>query len=180
MNITPDENNNIQADDKPPQQQSIRWEKWTAIGTVLMAICALTTSLWQSYAQRQHNELSVRPFLQFESNWDKKPDGKFSWNVVINNNGMGPANVVSSLLLVDNKPVESTSQLMPALGFLQDCFGSGHIHRFYKTGDRQLVVHGENAGCELTSAELQQLNRVRIQLVYESLYGETFVASQTL
>lgn len=160
--------------------KTIHWEKWTAIGTVLMALCALTTSLWQSYAQRQHNELSVRPFLQFESNWDKNPDGKISWSIYINNNGMGPANVVSSQLLVDNRPVDSTHQLMPALGFAQECFGSGQIHRFYKTGDRQLVLHGENDGCQLSQAELKQLDRVRIQLVYESLYGETFVVSQTL
>lgn len=178
MNNMPD--NNHQTEPATTAVKTIQWEKWTAIGTVLMALCALITSLWQSYALRQHNELSVRPFLQFESNWDKRPDGKISWNIYINNNGMGPANVVSSQLLVDNKPVEGTNQLMPALGFVQDCFGSGQIHRFYKTGDRQLVLHGENDGCQLTAAELQQLGRIRIQLVYESLYGETFVVSKTL
>ena len=36
----------------------IHWEKWTAVGTVIMALCALVTSVWQGYTLQQHNKLS--------------------------------------------------------------------------------------------------------------------------
>ncbi len=157
----------------------IHWEKWTAVGTVIMALCALVTSVWQGYTLQQHNKLSLRPYLEFEANIDRRPDGKIAFGLFINNNGLGPAEVTDVVYQVAQQQPASTFEIWQALGVntAANCFGSGNVARFYKVGDRQMVIRATDRECALTEAEYDLMKKsFRIKIRYKSLYGEEFTA----
>lgn len=159
------------------QHNKIHWEKWTAVATVVMAICALVTSLWQGYTMQQHNKLSLRPYLEFELNTDQVDAEHTGVSLFLNNNGLGPAEVTSLQIRLRDKELTNTDQIWLALGVdvNKGCFGSGHVQRFYKVDDRQMVMRATDGACVLTKKQLNELlDNIAITLEYRSLYGETF------
>lgn len=157
----------------------IHWEKWTAVATVVMAVCALVTSLWQGYTMQQHNKLSLRPYLEFEVNTDPVDVERTRLEVYVNNNGLGPAEVTSMDIRLQDKVLTSAHQIWPAMGtdIKKGCFGAGNVQRFYKVDDKQMVIRADDT-CALTKAQLDTLlNSLSITLEYRSLYGETFTAT---
>lgn len=164
----------------PVTTRKIHWEKWTAISTVLMALCALATSVWQGYSFQQHNKLSLRPYLEFEANTDPTADGHIAFVMYINNNGLGPAEVTAVQIGIAGQQYHSAHDIWPALGLdmAQKCFGAGNVKRFYKVGDRQMVIRAADGICTLTDDQLKHLlTSLQIELRYKSLYGEEFVAT---
>jgi hypothetical protein len=158
-------------------KRDIHWSKWTAIGTMTMAICALGTSLWQGYTLQQHNKLSVRPYLEFEANFQRYDQGKISFEIQLNNNGLGPADVTDAVFFVDGKLLNSSHQVWTSVGVNVnlDCLGAGNIARFYKVDDKQMVISTLTPECRLSQTEYDKLiNSLRIELTYQSLYGEIF------
>ena len=157
----------------PPSRTVRLRDKVTAIRvrTLIIAVCALGTSLWQGYTISRHNKLMVQPYLQLELNADM--DG--TWSGFINNNGLGPAKVTHVDYFVDGKPVSGLTAMLSVLGERAECYGTGGIERFYRVNDRQQVLRTVNAGCGKTSSELNKLlSRIHISMQYESLYGEQF------
>lgn len=158
----------------------ISWEKWTAISTILMALCALGTSFWQGYTLKQHNKLSVRPMLQFEANFQRNSDNKIFYEVLVNNNGLGPAEVIEAKFILNGHIYDTAHQLWPALGFELDpnCLGAGNVKRFYKVADQQMVIRTLDKSCLLSDEQYQKLDQqLQIRLVYRSLYEEEFTVS---
>ena len=86
-----------------PFKKAVNWEKITALCSMLVALCALLISIWQGYSMQQHNQLSLRPYLETELN--TKLDGR--WELFINNNGLGPAHVNNVQYFVDGKSYEN-------------------------------------------------------------------------
>jgi hypothetical protein len=167
-------------DQSPQPDKTIHWEKWTAVSTVVMALCALVTSVWQGYSFQQHNKLSLRPYLEFEANMDPAADGRTAFVLLVNNNGLGPAEVTQVDFAVAGQQPPTAHGIWPALGIdtARMCFGAGNVARFYKVGDRQMVIRAADEPCTLTQAEFDQLLKtLKITLHYKSLYGEEFVAS---
>lgn len=161
------------------ESNDIHWSKWTAIGTTLIAICALGTSFWQGYTLQQHNKLSVRPYLEFEANFQRNADGLINFDLYVNNNGLGPAQVTQVKFYADGKILNSAHQIWPALQiFKQDeCLGAGNVGRFYKIADRQMVIKTTAKACRLNQQEYEKLMAsLRLELTYQSLYGESFQA----
>ncbi len=161
-------------------KKTIHWEKWTAISTVVMALCALITSVWQGYSFQQLNKLSLRPYLEFEANMDPAAEGRTAFVLLVNNNGLGPAEVTQVDFEVADQRPHSAHGIWPALGIdnFKLCFGAGNVARFYKVGDRQMVIRAADESCTLTPAQFDKLLKtLKITLHYKSLYGEEFVAS---
>lgn len=168
-------------DNEVSEIKTIRWEKWTALGTIVMALCALLSSLWQGYSLQQHNKLSLRPYLQLEVNADRLYDSDlYVVSIYVNNNGLGPADVTSATFVLDDQILANTAAIWTAMGLDSDLncqFGFGNLQRFYKVGDRQLVLSATSEGCQLTKTQLEFLRRkLKIKLSYRSLYGEEFIA----
>lgn len=146
---------------------------------MLVAVCALATSLWQGYSMQQHNKLSLRPYLEFEVNIDPVDATHSRLSAYVNNNGLGPAEVTSMHIRLRDQVLTNTHQIWPSMGLDIDkgCFGAGHVQRFYKVADKQMVIHADDA-CVLTKAQLDALlNNLSIKLEYRSLYGETFTTT---
>lgn len=165
------------------KNRDIHWSKWTAIGTMAMAICALGTSLWQGYTLQQHNKLSMRPYLEFEANLQRYEQGKISFEIRLNNNGLGPADVTQAVFYVNDKVLSSSHQVWPAIGVSANpnCLGAGNVARFYKVDDKQMVISTTTPECRLSQEEYDKLmNSLRIELTYRSLYGEVFQTAWNL
>jgi len=161
------------------QHNNTYWGKWTAVGTMLVAVCALATSLWQGYSMQQHNKLSLRPYLEFEVNRKQIGTDNFGLEVSVNNNGLGPAEVTSLQIRLRDQELSNTEQIWSAMGLdiNKGCFGYGTVQRFYKVGDKQMVIRAAGA-CVLTKAQLDALlNNLSMTLEYRSLYSETFTAA---
>ncbi|RLV61700.1 hypothetical protein D5018_00860 [Parashewanella curva] len=159
-------------------ERVIHWEKWTALGTVLMAVCAIVTSLWQGHLLKRHNELSIYPHLALEVNTDPLPKGRMALSMYINNQGLGPANVTHVDILWGEKKLNHTADIWKQIkskNFNKDCRrGSGDINRFYKVEDRQMVI--KTVDCPLSAEQMWELmDNIRFKVTYESLYGEAFV-----
>lgn len=149
----------------------IHWEKHTALCSMLVALCALATSIWQGSSMQEHNRLSLRPYLETEIN--SKDDG--SWELFINNNGMGPAQVKGLQYFVDGTSYASREDFLLALGEDPDCYIRGNIGRFYKVADRQMVYSTFRKACFKTESErVAMFSRMKIVIDYQSLYGESY------
>ncbi len=160
--------------------KTIHWEKWTAISTVVMALCALITSIWQGYSFQQHNKLSLRPYLEFEANMDPAAEGRTAFVLLVNNNGLGPAEVTDVNFEVGDQKPQTAHGIWPALGIdtSKKCFGAGNVARFYKVGDQQMVIRAVDETCTLTPAQFDLLLKtLKITVHYKSLYGEAFLAA---
>ncbi len=158
------------------EKRSIHWEKWTAVGTVVMAVCALLTSLWQGYTLQQHNKLSLRPYLEFEANFQRMPDKRISFELLVNKNGIGPAKVTQMKIWLGGEELSSTHHIWPTLKVAAptDCLGAGNVARFYKVDDQQMVIRADDK-CLLTDAEYEKLQQqLWIELTYQSLYGDSY------
>ena len=66
---------------------SSSFERWEARAAIVIAICAMLTSVWQGYEIRKHNRLSTKPIIIYE--WEAKEGQKSG--IYIQNNGLGPA-----------------------------------------------------------------------------------------
>lgn len=152
-------------------KKPINWEKYTALSSMLVAVCALVISIWQSYSIQQHNKLSLRPYLEAEFNTSKGG----GWELYINNQGLGPAQVTDVKYIADGTIYRDRDAFLIALGEEPDCYVRGNIGRFYKVSDRQIVFSPFDSSCHKTEAELMALlSRMQIILDYQSLYGETY------
>ena len=71
-----------------------------AMSAVLVALCALVTTLWQAHVARAHNRLSVRPHLAWNINRVRANRG-CELVFTLENCGVGPAIVVDRFFSVD-------------------------------------------------------------------------------
>jgi hypothetical protein len=164
-NSTPD------LDAAPKPRSSHRWATISAIRarTMIIAVCALGTSLWQGYTIQKHNRLMVQPILDEEVN----TDANGGWDSYVLNSGLGPAKVLRADYRVDGKAVESLGDALKALGEPADCYGTGSLVHFYRVNQRQQVLRTLDKRCAKTPAQLSQLlARLQLTLHYESLYGD--------
>ena len=155
----------------------IHWDKWVALATILIALCALGSSFWQGYTLQQHNKLSIRPFLEFEANIQPDTSGKFGFELMLNNNGLGPADIVSTEFLVNGQQLTSAHNIWSTLqiSLPSHCLGAGNVTRFYKVNDRQMVIRAMAEDCLLSAEDYGRLLKsLKIKLTYQSLYGEVF------
>lgn len=136
-----------------------------------MAVLALAISIWQSYSIQQHNKLSLRPYLETEFNSAKNG----SWDLYINNHGMGPAQTVDLQYIVDGKRFTNRDAFLVALGEDPNCYGRGNIGRFYRVNDRQMVFMTLDQNCFKSEEQIEAMfKRAKIVLDYQSLYGENY------
>lgn len=133
-----------------PTKKTINWEKYTALSSMLIAVCALVISIWQSYSIQQHNKLSLRPYLEVELNLGEEG----SWDLYIHNQGMGPAQVTAVQYIVDGELYPNREEFLKALGEQPECYTRGNISRFYKVSDQQIVFRSLNKACFKTESEL--------------------------
>src|SRR5450830_778804 len=67
----------------------------------VIALCAFVATFWQAYISRKHNKLSVKPYL---TGWYTSSNEYNQLKII--NNGMGPAQINSFNIYVDDKKIQ--------------------------------------------------------------------------
>jgi hypothetical protein len=146
----------------------------------VIALCALVATFWQAYISRNHNKLSVKPYL---TTWTETSlDGYVI--VKITNNGVGPAHIKSFKIFADNQRmigeslephIKCLTLIFPEYQF--DWYGSylGVDYMMPSTEQKDLIAIKFTGDKVPTRSEVDhRAKRVRIEIEYESIYKEKF------
>jgi hypothetical protein len=160
--------------------ENISADNFIAICAGVVALCALGVSLWQGWTMRQHNKLSVKPFLSFRISVSKSKD---EMGVRIYNSGLGPAIIKQLIVYVDKKPYT-----IKGYEDWKTAGGAAKIFdrtiRFSTFAEKEAVRAGESLpiisypkeGWTEKGLECfpDALSRIRIKIIYASAYKEIF------
>jgi hypothetical protein len=176
-----------------------------AIGTIFIAISSLWVSL-RSLAfaakQREHNELSIRPYLEFTRTRPTKGE-KESHGIYLRNFGTGPAKLIEYKFKIDGTEYSNSEEFIVALknliirdicaaGFSGSIFNNPWIGRYFvpalfpNQSERILWIY--NDWVEGTSTDEQNiqelieafhcsLDRIQIDVSYITPHNKKLTAS---
>jgi hypothetical protein len=147
----------------------------TAICGVVIAVASLGVSAYVAGATRRHNRLSVRPLLGLGISF---PVGAAA-GLGLTNSGLGPARIISSRLTVDgaqfgefNKPnVDRLREHLAVRPHAATLGGQPFLDADY----RQFLLSVDPYD-PAEHAEFRRLieERLRLEIRYESIYGQRF------
>jgi hypothetical protein len=150
--------------------------------SVVISICALLLTMYQAWATRKHNRLSVQPRLttHLRIERDAAEEGITRVIATLSNSGLGPAIIKSFEMLVNDKPYFINEQSEIESLVVRNI--TGHIvelrtgffrkhHTFSKDATTELLnLKIKNA----TESNLEEIELFNIRVTYESAYGESF------
>lgn len=154
-----------------------------AVCSVVIAVGSLGVSAYVAWATREHNRLSVRPFLRLSTAFvSGTPAG-----LILINSGLGPARIISSQLWFGDEEIGAFNQ--PIVDEFRKRLLHDHVldsrphaatlggHPFLATDHQQflLSVDRYNKGVDGKFAQLIE-GQLRLEIQYESIYGERFTA----
>jgi hypothetical protein len=148
-------------------------ETWIAIGSLLIALCALVHSLYDSHLNRHHQRLSAKPHINIGFYYNEEGAG---W--ILGNWGIGPAIIEWFEVKVDGIPKSDWLEVGGALNFKNSpdfqftVPRSGTMIRPDVT-DRIFWIPPGSLNEEL----LKNRERVSITACYSSLYQEFWLES---
>ncbi len=157
------------------------WSWLSSNAVNVIALCALGTTFWQAYVSRQHNKLSVKPYL---TTWTHlQNDGASNiFTVDILNNGVGPALIKSFQIYVDGQEVKGKDDelVKKAFKILFPTYQSepdyAYMSKGYMMPPREkchLVKAVFSTPIEVVEKEVEHAKeRVRVVVKYESIYQE--------
>ena len=143
----------------------------------IIATCALGLTFFQAYIQRRHNVLSVKPHLSDFVN-SNRDSNSARLQVVISNNGVGPAFIDDFQAYLDGKECEPEQAVQSMLGKVSvpkqfSTLGKGYA---MKPGEEKTVL-SVIFPCK-TDADLKEmesrLNRLDLKIEYTCAYGKKF------
>ena len=86
-----------------------------SVGSLFVAVCALVFTAWQLSVQRRHNKISVRPHL-FVFTQRSQNNDVYTLQILLINNGLGPAFIDSFQLFHRGREVQPKVVLSEVLG----------------------------------------------------------------
>jgi hypothetical protein len=150
----------------------------------IIAVCALGLAVYQAFATRRHNRLSVRPRLTMRSSRISGPEARFTYTIV--NNGLGPAIIDSCTVTFKGSPVnlyaasEVEAALTGVLGHRPHHFVVGHFAPRATIGKDSEQLLFDLRFPALTPEDVEgiegRLNSAHVLIRYRSMYGERFLA----
>ncbi len=148
------------------------------LSSLVIAICALGFTIWQTRSSIIHDKLSVKPYL---STWRTLSEDYLA--VKIHNNGLGPAKIKSFGIYVDGQKITGMflephkKALAIVFQNYQFYFDSGTYlgvgYMMPANQEKDLVAIRFTGEKKPTEAEVEHaLKRARVVIKYESIYKE--------
>ncbi len=151
--------------------------------SVVISICALLLTMYQAWATRKHNRLSVQPRLSTQSQIERDVTEERIIRVIatLSNSGLGPAIIKSFEILVNGKPYLINEQSEIESLIARNI--TGHIVELRTGFFRKNHTFSKDATTELlnlkirnaTESTLEEIKMFHIRVTYESAYGESFL-----
>lgn len=156
----------------------VTWEAIAGFASVIVAAFAFFLTIWQACIARQHNKLSVKPYL---SAWTHQEPTQNSYSIELSNCGVGPALIDQYLIQVDGQtmqgqgiaPTESAMKvLFPQYKYNLSAsyFLPGYM---MAAKESRTLLKIQFSGPTIPSLEevLHARNRLRMICRYRSVYG---------
>lgn len=153
-----------------------------AISSGLIALLALSVTLWQAYLTRKHNHLSCRPVLDISSH--SQTDGRIG--LTVSNHGPGPA-IVKSIKanfrkvnydLSSVKDFEKLVQVITKNGVITNKFAAGiltHESVIAPNQEYELLTINQSEGRTAIAQAFGKIaHEIRIDVIYISLYDKEY------
>ena len=171
-------------------KKSLPVELSLSISAMIIAIASITISIWEGSTMRKHYHLSVMPHLNNTFTVDDSSSTKnASASFIINNNGLGPAVILSREYFIDGNKIDDSKnhfsvKILEALNF-DNTAGS----RFSSIPKGTTISAGDNLkvfGLYFSNRESFYRQRMKLHdrlsfiIKYESLYGEQYEVSHNM
>ncbi len=155
-------------------------EQITAIATILIAVAAFFITLWQIKSMHKHNRLSVMPILSYEIFYDKTDLG---FGIYLCNKGIGPAIIKSMRIFIDNIEIKTQQKKIWPEAVQTLNINYPYVQMFtcgddvsISAGERlPLLTINDNISKEIADEFKKALDRINIELLYESIYKQRFI-----
>ena len=134
-------------------------ERMSHYGILIIALCALFTSVWQAKITKQHNKLTVKPYLDFSIVQDNEEH-----KVSISNQGFGPAIIKKVKFRYNGKEYADLYDALKAANERKNVIGS------FKYGKNSIVAPGTTK--LLIHLKERRFRNIQVVILYESIYGE--------
>lgn len=162
---------------------------YIAGAAAIIALCALSVSIWQGYVMRFHQILSVKPHIDIDYKFfPGKPI-----EIRMLNNGVGPAIIKSFKILYDGQLLSEnqTDAYLKVLKELKKDTGLEFKYEYHfplknealSAGEKEYLLQVEIVGEydeSATSRAKSSLSRVGFKTEYECMYGKKYTHDMPL
>lgn len=148
---------------------------------LVLSICALGLSIWAIISSRKHNRLSVKPFLQTFQHNDLTA---FYIEVLLMNNGVGPAILQPKLKIIYDRKIYNTVERLFSQKFIElykqidwDKNRSHTINTEYalKVNEKLHICSLNLNSKEITEEVKTIIDSIDFLQNYNDIYGTNFV-----
>ena len=166
------------------KKHRISLEKVLSYSAILAAIAAVFVAVYEARINREFQELSVQPYVSIIGNVAFGEEALLSLR--LSNNGLGPARLMETRILLDKQPMSNWQQAIaaatsPSLDLDLLIQNGGGSHSMRPTG--YILPAGESfapfqvldqaATQQLVEADI--LNRLTVEQRYCSLFGKCWL-----
>ncbi len=162
-------------------------DKIISISSVIIALTAVCVSIWQGVETREHNKLSLKPYI---TSAPVVPGVGGENGIFVSNDGMGLALIKEASILANGKVFDLTINSWPAIYEHLHIKKMCHSESWFKTGT--LLKSGEKikilsptsspleSECPVEFIKLLSASELKLHLVYESIYEEKYEHNQSI
>ncbi|MBL4666387.1 MAG: hypothetical protein JKY04_03335 [Sneathiella sp.] len=163
----------------------MHFEKTVSILAIIISMVAITVSIWQGVETRDHNKLSLAPYLQATPTLGgDKRDG-----IYLSNDGTGTAFIKNATISVKNHKYDLTSnnwyKIYDDLNLTKGCFSESWlpIDSTLKAAEEISLIsitRADKPECYLQVLKLVTAEGLRLSIEYTSVYKEVYVYSKVV
>ena len=158
-----------------------------SLAAVVISIAAASISFWQLDLMREHNRLSVRPYLMITPHLTAQKSGLY-----LSNEGIGPGIITAFSIRVGDEHFDGLGDsrwpaVLEKARLNPECFAKGWPTKgsAVRPGNDIVILEPTKSTqfgplCLLQMSLFLQRNDVFVQMDYESLYKEPFTFSAPL
>ena len=145
---------------------STKTEKLSQYAVIFIAITALVVSVWQGYVTQKHNRLTVRPYFNLSTSTNRTPTYN-GFNLNLTNQGYGPGIIKKFEITVDGEPQPHWNAVVSKLADQSIMTQAANLNSddVFAAGKEQVLLSLENYTSQ---------RRIRLKIVYQSIYEEQF------
>jgi hypothetical protein len=163
------------------QDSRFRWADLLPWSAFLISMTSLGFTIYQGWLSRQHDRMSVRPFLHLQRFGGKSALSTFG--ISVENNGVGPAVIDRLDIVYNNHAMESIEQLRDDLLKSVANLSKGKLTyttissgEYFRTGGAERhLIEGVDIDVQAREALWDQLTtKVEMKLYYCSIYEDCF------
>ena len=166
--------------DKANRQSRLHPEMIVGVSAVLIGVCALIVSIYETRLMRQQQQAAVLPILELGRSHYVTGDDQDRWRLSLHtsNVGIGPARVLDFRVTVDGEPQRTWGDAMQALLGIDRAVHYGHSSINGRTlpADREIVMF-DLSDESLAPAIINAFDRLDFEACYCSVFDECWTAS---